>query len=69
MEYLLRKARNVEGVVQKGLMEEFLKAEGRTPRPRLGGFKTKFTEKNLNMKFKTWQEMVDEFVIRLQNKK
>ncbi len=69
VEYLLRKARNVEGVVQKGLMEEFLKAEGRTPRPRLGGFKTKFTEKNLNMKFKTWQEMVDEFVIRLQNKK
>lgn len=63
--YLLKKSRNIEGVVKKGLMEEFLKVEGRTPRPRLGGFKTEITENRLNIKFKTWQEMVDEFVKQL----
>lgn len=66
VEYLLKKARNVEGVVQKGSMVEFLKAEGRTPRPRLGGLKTELTEQRLGMKFKTWKEMVDEFVEQLK---
>lgn len=65
VEYLLKKARNVEGVVQKGSMEEFLKAEGRTPRPRLGGLNTLNTQKTLNMRFKSWREMVDEFVENL----
>lgn len=61
VEYLLKKARNVDGVVKKGSMEEFLKAPGRTPRPRLGGLKTEKTEKELGFSFKTWQEMVDQF--------
>jgi dTDP-4-dehydrorhamnose reductase len=61
VEFLLKKTRNAEGVVQKGLMSEFLKAPGRTPRPRLGGLKTHFTEEKLGMKFKTWKEMVLEF--------
>lgn len=61
VEYLLKKTRNVEGVVKEGSMVEFLKAEGRTPRPRLGGLTTKITEQKLGMKFKTWREMIDEF--------
>lgn len=65
VEYLLKKARNVEGVVQKGSMEEFLKAEGRTPRPRLGGLKSEKTQNKLGIKFKTWREMVDSFVENL----
>lgn len=65
VEYLLKKARNVEGVVQKGSMEEYLKVEGRTLRPRLGGLKTELTQQKLDMKFKTWKEMVNEFVENL----
>lgn len=65
VEYLLKKARNVEGVVQKGLMEEFLKTEGRTPRPRLGGLKTEITQQKLGLKFRTWKEMVDDFADNL----
>lgn len=61
VEYLLKKNRNVEGVVKEGSMSEFLKAKGRTPRPRLGGLKTKITQQKLGMKFKTWREMIDEF--------
>lgn len=60
--YLLEKARGVTNVVQKGSMEEFLKVEGRTPRSRLGGLKTEITQEKLGIKFKTWREMVDEFV-------
>ena len=65
VEYLLSKARNVEGIVQKGSMEEFLKTPGRTPRPRLGGLKTDITQQKLGMKFRTWKEMVDSFVENL----
>lgn len=65
VEYLLEKARGVKGVVQKGSMQEFLKVEGRTPRPRLGGLKTEITEKKLGMKFETWKEMVNSFVENL----
>ncbi len=60
--YLLEKAKNVKGVVKKGSLEEFLKTPGRTLRPRLGGLNTKKTQKELEMKFKTWQQAVDEFV-------
>ena len=65
VEYLLKKARSVEGIVQKGLMFEFLKAEGRTPRPRLGGLKTEITQEKLGIKFKSWKEMVDGFIADL----
>lgn len=60
--YLIEKARGKTNVVEKGSMEEFLKAPGRTPRPRLGGLNSQKTQESLGMKFKTWQEMVDEFV-------
>ncbi len=46
-------------------MVEFLKAPGRTPRPRLGGLKVEKTESKLGMKFKNWREMVDEFISQL----
>lgn len=61
VEYLLKVARDVEKVVEKGSMKKFLETEGRTPRPRLGGLKTEKTQKKLRLKFKTWQEMVDSF--------
>lgn len=60
--YLIEKARGEKNAVKKGSMEEFLKAPGRTPRPRFGGFDTKETQEKLGMKFKTWKEAVDEFV-------
>ena len=63
--YLLEKARGVRDVLKEGSMAEFLKAEGRTPRPRLGGLKTEITQEKLSMKFKTWKEMIDEFVVLL----
>lgn len=67
--YLIEKARGEEGAPEKGSMKEFLKGEGRTPRPRLGGLKTQKTQKALGMKFRTWREMVDEFVEKLQMEK
>lgn len=60
--YLLEKTRGVKNILQKGSMKEFLSKEGKTPRPRLGGLKTEITEEKLGMKFKTWKEMVDEFI-------
>lgn len=67
VQYLLKKARNAKKSIQKGSMKEFLKAPGRTPRPRLGGFKTEKTQEKLGMKFRTWQEMIDEFVSNIKN--
>ena len=64
--YLLKKARGVENVVQESSMQDFLKSGGKTPRPRLGGLRTEITQKKLGLKFKTWQEMVDEFTDQYQ---
>ncbi len=63
--YLLNKARGAENVVQKSSMLEFLNSPRRTPRPRLGGLKTEFTQQKLGIKLATWQEMVDKFVVQL----
>ena len=63
--YLLEKARKAKGVVKKGSLEEFLKTPGRTPKPMLGGLDSQKTQKELGMKFKTWQQAVDEFVEQL----
>lgn len=60
--YLLEKYAGKPVEVQKGSMIEFLKAPGRTPRPRLGGLKTEMTQEKLGIKLKTWREMVDEFI-------
>ena len=63
--YLLEKARKAKGVVKKGSLEKYLKTPGKTPISRLGGLDTKKTQKELEMKFKTWQQAVDEFVEQL----
>jgi dTDP-4-dehydrorhamnose reductase len=63
--YLLEKARKAKDVVKKGSLEEFMKTPGRTPRPVFGGLDSKKTQKELGMKFKTWQQAVDEFVEQL----
>jgi dTDP-4-dehydrorhamnose reductase len=60
--YLLEKMTGNSVDIQNGSMEEFLKASGRTPRPLFGGLTTNITEEKLEMKFKTWREMVDEFI-------
>lgn len=64
--YLLEKARGVKDVVKEGSMKEFLKAPGRTPRPRLGGLNSQKTQEVLGMKFKTWKQAVDEFIKQLK---
>jgi dTDP-4-dehydrorhamnose reductase len=63
--YLLEKARGVKDIVEKGSIREFLKTPERTPRPILGGLKTDKTQKELKMKFMTWQEGIDEFIKQL----
>jgi dTDP-4-dehydrorhamnose reductase len=62
--YLLSKYAGKPVEIQKGSMVEFLAAPGRTQRPLFGGLRTEITEKRLGMKFKTWQEMVDEFILQ-----
>jgi dTDP-4-dehydrorhamnose reductase len=64
--YLLGKYADKPVKLQKGSMIEFLKAPGRTPRPRLGGLKVEKTEEKLGVKFRTWREMVDEFVNQIK---
>lgn len=63
--YLLEKHAGKPVELQKGSMVEFLKAPGRTPRPRLGGLIVEKTEERLGLKFKSWREMIDEFISQL----
>lgn len=63
--YLLEKYSGKTVEIKKGSMTEFLKGEGRTPRPIYGGLKTELTQKRLGLTFKTWREMVDEFISQL----
>jgi dTDP-4-dehydrorhamnose reductase len=65
--YLLEKYSGKSVELSEGSMAEFLKAPGRTPRPRLGGLKVEKTEAKLGLKFKTCKEMVDEFVAQLKS--
>ena len=65
--YLLEKYAGDPIELQKGSMAEFLGSPGRTPRPRLGGLSVEKTEKMLGMRFKTWREMVDEFIRLIKN--
>jgi dTDP-4-dehydrorhamnose reductase len=64
--YLLEKytGKNVE--IQKGSMSDFLKLSGKAPRPRLGGLNTLKTQNTLNMSFRTWREMVDDFIFQIK---
>lgn len=65
--YLLQMFTGENIELQEGSMVEFLKAPGRTPRPRLGGLYTDLTQKRLGLKFRSWKEMVDSFVSQLSS--
>lgn len=64
--YLLERYASSEVVVEKGSMLEFLKKEGRTPRPRLGGLEVEESERRLGIKFRSWRQMVDEFIEKIR---
>ncbi len=64
--YLLEKYTGKNVDLQKGSMQDFLGKPGTTPRPRLGGLNSQKTQSILNMKFRTWREMVDEFINQYQ---
>ena len=60
--YILEKARAAGDKVQESSLVEFMKTPGRNKRPIWGGLATQKTQEKLGMKFKTWREMVDQFV-------
>lgn len=57
--YLLEKTRGVKGVVKPSLLPNSIRY------PKYGGLKIERTGKELGIKFKTWREMVDEFIKQL----
>lgn len=63
--YILEKARNAGDKVQESSLIEFMKVPGRNKRPIWGGLSTSKTQEKLGMKFKSWKEMVDEFISSL----
>lgn len=63
--YVIEKARGKKDAPEKGLVTEFLKTPGRTPRPIKGGLSTQKTQEVLGIKFRSWKEAVDEFVSEL----
>lgn len=65
--YLLEKYSNKKVEIQKGSLAEFLKIPGKAPRSMFGGLKVGKTENRLDMKFKNWREMVDEFISQLKS--
>lgn len=60
-EYLLLKARSKESIVKRISIDKFLK---KMPNryPKFGGLKSQFTQKKLDIKFMSWQEVVDNFI-------
>lgn len=63
--YLIEIARGVKDYPRRALLTEFLKDTKNNKRPIWGGLATKKTQEKLGMKFKTWKEMVDEFILYL----
>lgn len=61
--YLLEKTRGVKNAVKASSLDEFLKTVDNPVRyPKFGGLKVEKTEDSLGIKFKTWREMVDDFI-------
>jgi dTDP-4-dehydrorhamnose reductase len=61
--YVIEKSRGVKDAVKPSSLDEFLKTADNPVRyPKYGGLKVEKTQKELGIKFGTWQEMVDEFV-------
>jgi dTDP-4-dehydrorhamnose reductase len=65
--YLLEKYTGEKVEIQKGSLAKFVRIPGKAPRSRFGGLKVEKTEKELGMKFKTWNEMVDGFITQLKS--
>lgn len=63
--YLLEKYSGHSVKIEEGSMKKFLESQGRTPRPILGGLKVNNTEQKLGLEFRTWKEMIDEFISKL----
>jgi len=64
--YMLEKARGVKNAVKPSSLAEFLKTVDNPVRyPKFGGLKVEQTEKELGIKYGTWQEMVDSFASNL----
>lgn len=66
-DYALEKARGVKNAAEKASLIEFLKTPGRNKRPIWGGLSAKKTQEALGLRFRTWQEMVDEFAGQLKS--
>jgi dTDP-4-dehydrorhamnose reductase len=61
--YLLRKVRNADDAVRPSSLTQFLKTVDNPVRyPQYGGLSVAKTEKKLNIRFGTWQEIVDRLV-------
>lgn len=62
--YLLEKTRGVKNKVKSCRLAEFLETQEMPSYryPKYGGLKVEETEKNLNMKFSSWKEIVDKLV-------
>jgi dTDP-4-dehydrorhamnose reductase len=66
--YALEKIKGEKVELKTGSIEEFLKTASSPVRyPQFGGFKTEKTQEVLGMKFRTWREMIDEFVSQLKS--
>lgn len=60
--YLLESYSGKNVDIQKGSFVEYMNLKTRSPRPQIGGLNTSETEKKLGIKFKTWKQMIMEFV-------
>jgi dTDP-4-dehydrorhamnose reductase len=65
--YLLEKYTGTKVKIEKGHRPS-VEVPGKAPRPKLGGLRADDTERILGMKFRSWREMVDEFITQLKNK-
>lgn len=66
VKYALEKIKGEPIELKTGLIEEFLKTAPSAVRyPQFGGLTTEKTQNSLNLKFRTWREMIDEFVGQL----
>lgn len=62
-EYLLKEARDAEGVVKKSSIVDFLKQPGNSARyMQYGGLDTTHTQHDLGMTFHTWQQTIDSLI-------
>lgn len=66
--YLIEKARGVKNAVKPSSLAEFVKTVDNPVRyPKYGGLKVEKTEKELEIKYGTWKQIVDRFVEQLNS--